>query len=181
MLLEPRFFSQLGRVFRVHSKTVCRSRRLPGTSWNGIRLVLANFPTSNPAGCFSYASKLYMPLRRTNARTDRIAQTGYRLPNLRQSSYFRGTNRHFGNRSRPIAIDRVSEPTWLGNENQLWRSQSTLCAVEEFWPRNPAGSWTLCDRGGKLDRCPFGRRISPRVYPLIEPKRPTEKVAIGRF
>lgn len=174
------FFSAPCGFYRVHSEMVRRSRRLPGTSWNGIRLVIANFPTSHPTGCCSYASKLYLPLRRTNARTDPSVQTGYRLPNLRQSSYFRGTIRHFGNRSQPIAIDRVSEPTWFRNENQLWRSRTTLCAVEEFWPRN-AGSWAHCDRGGKLDRCPFGRRISPRVYPLIEPKRPTEKVAIGRF
>ena len=175
------FFSAPCGFYRVHSEMVCRSRRLPGTSWNGIRLVIANFPTSHPTGCCSYASKLYLPLRRTNARTDPSVQTGYRLPKLRPSSYFRGTNRHFGNRSQPIAIDRISEPTWFGNENQLWRSQTTICGIRTFWPRNTAGSWTLCDRGGKLDRYPFGRRISPRVCPPIERSRPTEKVAIGRF
>jgi len=43
MLLEPRFFWELRQIYRVHSDTFLESRRLPGASWNGIRLGFANF------------------------------------------------------------------------------------------------------------------------------------------
>jgi hypothetical protein len=43
MLLEPRFFWELRQIYRVHLVTLLKSRRLPGASWNGIRLGFANF------------------------------------------------------------------------------------------------------------------------------------------
>ena len=165
----PFFYGQW-RFYRVHLKTVSRLSRLPGTSWNGIRSVLPNCSTSQPAGRFSYAKKLFVPMRYTSACTDPIVEAGYRLPKLRRSSHFRGTIRYLGDRSGPIANGRIFGPTWFGNEDQLWRSPTTICAVKGFQPGNTAGSRTLCDRDSKLDRYPFGPRNSHGVWPKIERK-----------